>query len=228
MNNNTDTKMYATGDEDQLQPIVFQLNNVKNKKEYVNRIINMMFPNQIILQHNKRLKTKEDQMILENIKEDIFNLNIDVSTTMRKYFKTITKYSEVETNKNVSFFNFRAEKINKFVQSKNKIPKGAVKIKDFWYYPGLELICKKYCKSKNVKTFTNYSYILEEINDKYFTIVEPIDNIKMNLEIKLIKYFKLPFCSTCHSLQGLSIDSKITLSLIVILHMLIEILYGRQ
>ena len=37
-----------------------------------------MFPNQIILEENKRLKTKEDKERLKQIKEDIFNLNTDV------------------------------------------------------------------------------------------------------------------------------------------------------
>ena len=58
--NRTDKKVYATGDMDQLQPFGFQLNNVLDKKEYLNRIINMMFPNQIVLKYNKRLRTKED------------------------------------------------------------------------------------------------------------------------------------------------------------------------
>ena len=46
---------------DQLQPFGYELNNVQNKKDYMNRIFNMMFPNQIILKYNKRLRTKEDQ-----------------------------------------------------------------------------------------------------------------------------------------------------------------------
>ena len=89
---NTDKRIYATGDLDQLQPFGFQLNNVVNKKEYLDRIINIMFPNQIILEENKRLKTKEDKERLKQIKEDIFNeKKIDISTTMKKYFKTIKK-----------------------------------------------------------------------------------------------------------------------------------------
>ena len=171
----------------------------------------MMFPNQIILKHNKRLKTEEDQIKLKSIKADVFDMNIDISTTLRKYFRTITKYNEVKTNKNISFFNFRAEKINVHVQSMLNIPYGAFKNGKYWYYKRLELVCKKYYKAKNVKVYTNYSYILENINDKFFTIVEPIDNIQMTLEIKLLTYFKLPFCSTCHSLQGLSVEDEICL-----------------
>ena len=55
-------------------------------KEYMNRILDIMFPNQIILEYNKRLKTYEDQLKLKQIKEDIFNTKIGVSTTMKKIF----------------------------------------------------------------------------------------------------------------------------------------------
>ena len=50
----TDKKIYATGNVDQLRPFGFQLNNVQ--KEYVNGIIDILFPTQIILEHNKRLR----------------------------------------------------------------------------------------------------------------------------------------------------------------------------
>ena len=199
--------MYATGDMDQLQPFGFQLNNVVDKKEYLNRILNMMFPNQIVLKYNKRLRTKEDQEKLYQIKKDIFNMDI-VATTMKKYFKTIYKMSEVTTTKNLSYFNFRGEKINKHVQNHNiKVPKKAVKIDDSYYYAGLELICKKYYKLKNIRLYTNYAYILKDITNRKFTVVEPVDDVEIKLDINLLKkHFKLPYYSTVHSVQGLSID----------------------
>ena len=33
----------------------------------------------------------------------------------------------------------------------------------------------------------------------------------MILDIKLLSHFKLPCCLTCHSVQGLSIDDKVSL-----------------
>ena len=113
--NNTDKKIFATGDMDQLQPFGFQLNNVPDIKQYLTRIFNIMFPNQIILEHNKGEKTEKHPLLLKKIKQYIFNLNIDVATTMKKYFRTIYRYLELKTNKNISFFNFRAEKINKII-----------------------------------------------------------------------------------------------------------------
>ena len=94
----------------------------------------MMFPNQIILEENKRLKTAEDKQKLKQIKEDVFNSNLSLSTTMKKYFKTINKYSDLHTFINVSYFNFRAKKINKTVQMKVTKPDEVVTIDGFYYY----------------------------------------------------------------------------------------------
>ena len=58
--NVTDKNNYATGDVNQLQLFGFQLNNVSDAKKYLSMMIDIMFPNQIILQHNKRLQTKEN------------------------------------------------------------------------------------------------------------------------------------------------------------------------
>ena len=78
---------------------------------------------------------------------------------------------------------------------------------------GLDIICKTHYKNKNCRLYTNYEYKLTNINnyDNTFTIIEPVENIKMKLDLKLLKHFKLPFCNTCHSLQGLSVDEKITI-----------------
>jgi len=108
--NRTDKKFFATGDSDQIQPFGFHLNNVVNAKKYLNRCINIMFPNQIILQYNKRLTNKKHQLLLKQIKENIFNLKIDVGTTMKKYFKTINKYSDLKTYENNSFFQLQSRK----------------------------------------------------------------------------------------------------------------------
>ena len=209
--NKTDKKIFATGDSDQIQPFGFYFNNVKDVKEYLDRCINIMFPNQIVLEHNKRLKTKEDQELLKQIKKDIFNVKMDISTTMKKYFKTIRSYRDLKTTKNISFFNFRSEKINKVLQKRMKINTKHIEYNEFMYYEGLELICKKHYKTKDKRLFTNYTYILDKIDDKSFTVLEPVDNVKMTFEIKFLTYFKLPWCLTCHSVQGLSIDDKVTL-----------------
>ena len=147
--NATDKKIYATGDVNQLQPFAFQLNNVSDAKKYLSMMIDIMFLNQIILQQNKRLQTKEDQLLLDLIKNDIFDLNMDVSTTMKKYFKTIRKYSQLKTSKNISFFNFRSETINKMYQKMFHKEESSLKCGDFYYYNGLELYVRNITNQKS-------------------------------------------------------------------------------
>ena len=77
---NTDKKVFSNGDSDQIQPFGFYCNNVKDVKEYLDRCIDIMFPNQIVLEHNKRLKTKEDQELLKEINKDVFNMNIGLNS----------------------------------------------------------------------------------------------------------------------------------------------------
>ena len=60
---------------------------------------------------------------------DIFSMDIDVATTMKKYFRTIYRISEITTTTNLSYFNFRGERINKYVQNNLiKVSEDATKI----------------------------------------------------------------------------------------------------
>ena len=92
------------------------------------------------------------------------------------------------------------------MQSKMIIPENSIMKEGFCYYKGLEIICKKHYKTKNVRLYTNYTYLIDEIDNKKFTIIEPVEGIKMTLDIKVLSHFKLPYCSTVHSVQGLRID----------------------
>ena len=81
---------------------------------------------------------------------------------------------------------------------------------EYFYYKGLELVCKKYYKIKNIRLYANYTYILKDVTSRKFTVIEPVDEVEIKLDINLLKkHFKLPYCSTVHSVQGLSIDEEI-------------------
>ena len=128
-----------------------------------------------------------------------------------KNFQTINKLNQVETKRNIAFFNFRCELVNKYIHlNRMKTPEGAILFNEILFYTGLDLVCKTHYKNKNCILYTNYEYKLIDINIKTFTIIEPVENIKMTFELKILKHFKLPYCNTVHSVQGLSIDEKIT------------------
>ena len=61
--NNPDKIIIANGDVNQLKPVDV-ISDVKEFKTYMNHCINYIFPFEIYLQENKRLKTKEDKIRL--------------------------------------------------------------------------------------------------------------------------------------------------------------------
>jgi len=73
MKQNPEKFFFATGDVDQLQPIQCYANNVQNSPLYLSECIDQMFPSQITLTINKRLKTDEQRETLRQLKEDIFD-----------------------------------------------------------------------------------------------------------------------------------------------------------
>ena len=67
-------------------------------------------------------------------------------------------------------------------------------------------------KTSKTRLYVNYHYVIESIDDKNVTIIEPVDNINITLTIdKLKKHFKLPYANTCDSVQGLRLGEKITI-----------------
>ena len=49
--------------------------------------VSIRFSYEIYLKENKRLKTKEDREKLEQIYNDIFNPNVSLKKTVKKYFQ---------------------------------------------------------------------------------------------------------------------------------------------
>lgn len=213
MKKHPEKKYLATGDVDQLQPIDFNPNNVKNKQMYLMECINQMFQHQITLKINKRLKTQSQREKLYQLKVDVFDLKKDVLTTLKNYgFKIINKFSEIDTLHNICYFNFRTDQVNEYVHKKLvQKSEGAIKIKGVNYWVGLELTCKQHYKEKGRKLFKNTTYNIMAINDKQFTIKAVVENTTFTFPISKLSYFSLPYANTCHSVQGISIDDKMTI-----------------
>ena len=92
---------------------------------------------------------------------------------------------QLKTTNNICYFNFRADRVNKFVHN-NLIdePQETVTIKGIKYYSGLELICRKYYKgkNKNERLNVNYTYKIKDINKNNFTIVDEVENKEIKLK----------------------------------------------
>lgn len=202
---NNDKRFHCTGDIDQRKPFTFNCNNIENKNDYQLFCLNQIFPDQITLNINKRLKNESDKITLNNLKKDIFNLNKKPIDVLRNHgIKIINKLNSVKTTRNICLFNFRCDQVNNHV-SKNIINKEG-------FYKGLEIVCKLHYKTSKTRLYVNYHYVIESIDDKNVTIIESVDNINIALTIdKLKKHFKVPYANTCDRVQGLGLGEKITI-----------------
>ena len=104
---------------------------------YMNHCVDTIFPNNVLLKENKRLKNDSDKTWLKMIKQDLFNEDIPIKDTVRKYFQS-TKTMKTETN--IAFKNSTCELVAKAVRK--NIGKTAE------YEEGEKLVCRKYLKQK--------------------------------------------------------------------------------
>jgi hypothetical protein len=157
----------------------------------------MIFENLIQFKENKRLRTTEDKEKLKLIKQELFDENIPIERTMRKYFPFVTK---VKTDKNVAYKNSTCKEIGILVRKRQK--------KTNEYDVNDVLICRKYFTCNKHVFHVNYTYTIKKIAKGliYFDkdkVPVPVDVVRKN--------FIDNSCQTCHSLQGSSIKTKITI-----------------
>jgi hypothetical protein len=241
-------KFFATGDIDQLKDFKSNLNNIIDDKEYKNKCINMIFNNHILLKINKRLNSEDDKEKLNNLKTDIFNEknNKNIIDLLKNYgFNIITNMKDVKTTNNICYFNFKVNKVNKYVHNNLiDIPNNYLTYKDVKYFKNLYIVCKSHTITKSninitennnlnytkdnegiikfiidnveyiykprVKCYVNHQYKIVDINNKYVYIVEEVEKVITVMNINNLDDFILSYASTCHAVQGLSINNEIT------------------
>ncbi len=213
MKQHPDKKYLPTGDVNQLQPINWEPNNISDKRAYLTSCLDRLFPNQITLQINKRLKTQEQKDKLIQLQTEIFDTKKNVMDTLKKHgFKIISKFSDIQTTSNICYFNFRTNEVNKYVhKTLIKAPKETVLVKGVTYWKDLELTCKKRYKEKGKKLFVNYTYKLDSLTKSTFKVTDVVEGTYCILPIAKLDDFSLPYANTCHSVQGLSIDKPMTI-----------------
>jgi hypothetical protein len=192
----------------------------------------MIFKNQILLKTNKRLTNEDDKILLENLKNDIFDdsKNKDMIKLLKGYgFNIIYKMDDLKTKNNVCFFNYRVENVNKHIHNKLiDIPNDNVEINGIKYFKGLNIICKKHMilndinnKKLKIKSYVNHEYRIEHIDNKTITLINEVDKQTITCNLKslnkksgkifsILDNFKMPYASTAYALQGLSINDEIT------------------
>jgi hypothetical protein len=198
--NNPAKIILATGDTQQLETIDLVSNQI-DYDVYTDHCVNTIFPNGIMLHENKRLKTQADKDILRRFKDDIFNEDIPIAVTVKKYFKFV---SEIKTASNIAYKNSTCESVAKDVRKMLK------KVDD--YEVGEVLVCRKYLKiSASLKCSCNYEYVIKAVKSGSIVLQELNASSTIELKLDVVhKHFIHSYCRTTHSYQGSSIDAKIT------------------
>jgi hypothetical protein len=195
-------RFYANGDENQNKPI--ETLSISNKKDYYNNIVSSMFPKYITFHENKRCKNIEDAKKMKEITSIIRNAKTkkEAVDVLLDNFHIIYNKEDIKTQKNVCALNRTANWINQLI---HKPLGGEV------YYVGLDLICRKTYKAKNIKFVVNNTYTITDIDSDIYEISD--DGIEtMHISKEMIEiYFRLSYARTCHSYQGLSEEEPITI-----------------
>jgi ATP-dependent exoDNAse (exonuclease V) alpha subunit len=200
-NENPDKIIIATGDTSQLQPIN-ELSNQFEYAKYADDCINQIFKYEIYLNENKRLKSDADKEKLKQIKKDIFNKSIPLAETIKKYFKFTTNITNSEHN--IAYMNDTCKTVSKHIRK--------LKNKEADYEVGEMLICREYCKTKEYHFSVNFEYVIVGVKPNHIIIKCVSSNEEFVVPIKIINSnFIFSYCGTCHSQQGSSIDSTITI-----------------
>ena len=202
-------KILASGDILQNDPI----GDIDDDGEDYNDYINQIFPKQITLKINKRLRTKKERKLLIKIKEEIFNKDISLMETLEKYFKVITDMKDVKTLYNITYSNNMADKVNRHIYKQQKFKGEYITLENIKYYVGMKVICKKRTLyGVNKKLVVNNIYRIESLSEKKIIIVDDFEETRFEiLPSTLVKKFKLPYCRTGHSIQGKTIKDKVTI-----------------
>jgi hypothetical protein len=220
MDKHKEKKFLATGDSNQLEPIGEKL-NVKDKAEYYDYIIGVMFPNQIFLQDSKRLKNKEDQERLKQVKYDIFSGEMSMKEVIYKHFeKNIINNLEDMKGYGVCTRNKTVDAVNNYQHKKQKCNQVIkVNINDVLYYKGLELVCRKHLiitktEKKQIvskqRYIINHTYKIKKVSKTEF-LLEDWNNNEYTLNTNFLSYFSLNYARTGYSVQGITICGAITI-----------------
>lgn len=216
MDDGTERHFYAAGDANQNAPIYASSLSRLELKAYYSRAISTLFPHQIRLKVCKRVSGEEQQARIVAIKEAVLNTTEPLLDICRRYFKPITKLSQVRgravchTNESARCVNdYREQRIAKSLE---EMGQEVVRFEGRVYYVGQTLRCRLYHRSPRI--YINYTYTVTgfEVKEGVVTGITLEETKDWPWALSLIKkLFIYDHANTCHSLQGMSAEGGISL-----------------
>ena len=183
----------------------------------------ILFPNRVILKVIKRLESAEDRKIVEALKEDLLNEDNKVMDVLNKYgFNVINNIDKLQTKTNISYFRSKALEINQRLQERMGVPENHIEYTysndnntrkyRMKYYKGQIIICRQHHHCKAGRLYVNVKYRVNDFDNETVTLEGITRNTgNMKFDISVLKKLSLPYCYTCHSIQGTTIKDKFTI-----------------
>ena len=168
---------------------------------YANNCINKICKYHIYLRECKRLKGQEDKDKLSNIYDDIFINKVKTKDLIEKYFKYT---DDIQThNNNIAYLNDTCKEVS------NEIRRRQNRTNE--YDIGEVVICREYLKTTH-KFQVNFEYIIAGINGDKVKLKEEHEGHIQTLPVDVLrKHLIFSYCYTCHSVQGSSTNTGITI-----------------
>ena len=201
VNNHPEKIIIGAGDCKQIPPIK-DLTNVMTHEEYSDHCMDTIFKYNIFLKISKRVGGK-DRAVLDNLYVDFWEKKLPIRDIIDKYFKYTDNV--MTSDMHIAYTNLRcrsvAQRVRVLLGKKSK------------YETGEELICRLYLDKDGMKFNVNIRYKVINVKPSMITIQNIKDRTKTYTlhEDVIDKHFIYGYCATCHSCQGASIKSTITI-----------------
>jgi hypothetical protein len=213
MSDGTDRKFFAAGDNNQNSPIEkLSLERLEKKAYYMN-CVSTIFDSQITLEVCKRVSTDAERATLVEIKNLVLHTSTPLINIARRFFKPITTLEQVR-GMSVCYLNETARLVNNFMNAKevaSKVPGSVVKNACRNYWVGQTLRCRKRLTVDKTKLHINYIYTVSAVADKGLVLKSSLGVEYVVSFASLSECFAYNYAHTCHSLQGMSVATGITL-----------------
>lgn len=211
MEKNPTTQFIATEDLLQLEPIEGPDWNPQNKDWYT-MVSTKLFPNNIHLLVPKRFGPEDVQKV-KQLKTDLFVQTKSKTFKIDEYAHKAEEFLNLWTPESlfITYTNNKRHEVNEAIHKH-------LGFTDY-YIRGQEYICKKRIKESGGELYISCGYKLLDFNDKEIILQDILFNeeisikrVDKNGKDRLVKeILSLPYCKTCHSIQGSSVAGNVVL-----------------
>lgn len=209
----TERKFFAAGDNNQNSPIETLCLERINRKQYYFECVSSIFDTHITLEICKRVSTDKERADLVIIKDLVLNTDTPLIDIARRFFKPITTLEQLQ-GMSVCYLNETANIVNNFCNAKEAKAMDPSLVfanagRNYWV--GQTLRCRERLNVDKEPMHVNYVYTVADKWENGLILKSSTDGLYKVYFASLLKCFAYNYAHTCHSLQGMSVATGISL-----------------